>query len=471
MGKLRLLMLALVSVLVLVVMIPSAEARTVASDNLLLGNPSGATTSTAAETNYLIQRTQYALSYHRANGIANWVSWHLDSQDIGSTPRGDFKTDTSLPSGWYRVTTGDYTGSGYDRGHMTPSGDRTASTADNDAVFLMTNIIPQAPDNNQGPWNNLEQYSRDLTAQGNELYIISGGAGSRGTIAGGKVRIPDVTWKIIVVLPLGTGDLSRVTSSTRVIAITMPNVQGIRANDWHNYLTTVDSLESLTGYDFLSNVAPSIQSVLESRVDGAPLPTATPTPAPLPTATATPLPTATATPSSGSCATDLIISEYVEGSSSNKAIELFNGTASTITLSNYTLSLYANGGTSATTSATLSGVLAAGDTYVVAGPSSSATLLAKADATSGVINYNGNDALVLYRGTTVVDAFGDVGFDPGAIGWGSGLTSTTDHTLRRKATVSAGDTLTTDSFAPATQWDGFAVDTFDNLGLHAYSCQ
>jgi endonuclease G len=468
MGKLRLAILVLVSVLVLVVLIPSAEARTVAADNLLLGNPSAASTSTSAETNYLIQRTQYALSYHRYNGIANWVSWHLDSQDIGSTPRSDFQTDTSLPSGWYRVTTSDYTGSGYDRGHMTPSGDRTASTTDNQAVFLMTNIIPQAPDNNQGPWNNLEQYSRDLTAQGNELYIISGGAGSRGTIAGGKVRIPDRTWKIIVVLPLGTSDLSRITSSTRVIAINMPNVQGIRYDDWRNYLTTVDALESLTGYDFLSNVPASIQSTLESRVDGstAPQPTATTAPS-LPTAT--PLPTATATPSGG-CATDLIISEYVEGSSSNRAIELFNGTGAAINLSAYTLSLYSNGASSATTSATLSGVLAAGDTYVLANPSATSTLLAKADATSGVINYNGNDALVLYRGSSVVDAFGDVGYDPGSLGWGSGTSaSTTDHTLRRKATITRGDTIATDSFSPANEWDGYAIDTISGLGAHG--CQ
>ena len=457
MGKLRLSILVLVSVLVLVVLIPSAEARTVAADNLLLGNPSAA--SAGAETNYLIQRTQYALSYHRYNGIANWVSWHLDSQDIGSTPRSDFQTDTSLPSGWYRVTTGDYTGSGYDRGHMTPSGDRTASTADNQAVFLMTNIIPQAPDNNQGPWNNLEQYSRDLTAQGNELYIISGGAGSRGTIAGGKVRIPDRTWKIIVVLPLGTSDLSRISSSTRVIAINMPNVQGIRYDDWRNYLTTVDALESLTGYDFLSNVSASIQSTLESRVDG----TTTPQP------TADPQPTATPAPSGG-CAIDLIISEYVEGSSSNRAIELFNGTGAAINLSAYTLSLYSNGATSATTSATLGGVLAAGDTYVLANPSATSTLLAKADATSGVINYNGNDALVLYRGSSVVDAFGDVGYDPGSLGWGSGTSaSTTDRTLRRKAAINRGDTITTDSFSPANEWDGYAIDTISGLGAHG--CQ
>ncbi|HYF66184.1 MAG TPA: lamin tail domain-containing protein, partial [Herpetosiphonaceae bacterium] len=275
---------------------------------------------------------------------------------------------------------------------------------------------------------------------------------------GGKVRLPDRTWKIIVVLPLGTNDLSRITSSTRVIAVNMPNAQGIRYDDWRQYLTTVDALESLTGYDFLSNVPASVQSALESRVDGSTVPQ--PTPAPQPTATPVP---------SGSCASDLFISEYVEGSSSNRAIELFNGTAGAIDLSAYTLSLYANGATSATTSAALSGVLAAGDTYVLANPSATSTLLGKADATSGVINYNGNDALVLYRGSSVIDAFGDVGYDPGSLGWGSGATGTADHTLRRKAGIVRGDTLPTDTFYPANEWDGYALDTFGGIGAHA--CQ
>lgn len=257
----------LLAVLVCLGAAQPAQAVSDPSFGLALGNPSGAVASSSYPTNYLIQRAQYALSYHRDNGIPNWVSWHLEASDIGSTPRGDFHTDTTLPSGWYRVATGDYTGSGYDRGHMTPSGDRTASSADNYATFYMTNIIPQAPDNNQGPWNALEEYCRSLANSGNELYIISGGAGSKGTIASGKVRIPNSTWKVIVVLPQGSSDLSRVSTSTRVIAVNMPNQQGIRSVSWKSYRVSVDQIESLTGYNFLSNVSSSIQSVIEARVD------------------------------------------------------------------------------------------------------------------------------------------------------------------------------------------------------------
>jgi endonuclease G, mitochondrial len=252
------------------IVVAASSARASYTDpavQLALGNPSGATSSTTNPTNYLIQRPQYALSYHRDNGIPNWVSWHLEARDIGSVSRSDFQPDNSLPSGWYRVQPGDYTGSGYDRGHMTPSGDRTATTSANQATFLMSNIIPQAPDNNQGPWAALEVYCRDLAKAGNELYIISGGDDSLGTIAGGKVRIPAFTWKVIVVLPQGSNDLSRINTSTRVIAVSMPNRQGIRNNSWRQYRYSIDQIETWTGYNFLSNVSSSIQSVIESRVD------------------------------------------------------------------------------------------------------------------------------------------------------------------------------------------------------------
>jgi endonuclease G len=257
----------LVALLVCLGAVQPAQAVSDSSFGLALGNPSGAVASSSYPSNYLIQRPQYALSYHRDTGIPNWVSWHLELSDLGSTSRGDFHTDTTLPSGWYRVTTSNYTGSGYDRGHMTPSGDRTATTTDNYATFYMTNIIPQAPDNNQGPWAALEEYCRTLARSGYELYIISGGAGSKGTIAGGRVRVPSSTWKVIVVLAQGSNDLSRINTTTRVIAVNMPNQQGIRSVSWKSYRVTVDQIESLTGYNFLSNVTSSIQNVIEAQVD------------------------------------------------------------------------------------------------------------------------------------------------------------------------------------------------------------
>lgn len=235
--------------------------------HLTMGNPSNAVTSVSSPTNYLMEKPQYALSHHNGNNIPNWVSWHLDSSWIGSTPRqDDFRADTTLPSGWYQVGSSSYSGSGYDRGHMCPSGDRTSSVANNSATFLMTNMIPQAPTNNQVTWANLENYSRTLAASGNELYIISGGQGVSGYINNGNVAVPTYTWKVIIVLPSGTNDVSRVTSATRTIAVFMPNNNSV-VSDWKQYRVSVDYVESMTGYNFFSNVADTIENQIESVVD------------------------------------------------------------------------------------------------------------------------------------------------------------------------------------------------------------
>jgi endonuclease G len=244
-------------------------------DNMLMGNPSNATTSTSNYTNYLMVKTYYALSYHRDRGIANWVSWHIQTSDLGSAARqDDFRADATLPSGWYQVQSTSYSGSGFDRGHNCPSADRTSSVTANSATFLMTNMIPQAPNNNQQTWNNLEGYTRSLVTAGNEVYVImgsygTGGTGSNGTvntIDNGRITVPNRVWKVIVVLANGSNDLNRVTTSTRVIAVNTPNINTV-SSDWKQYRTSVDAIESATGYDILSNVSTSVQSVIEAKVD------------------------------------------------------------------------------------------------------------------------------------------------------------------------------------------------------------
>ncbi len=248
---------------------PTVSPTPVPSTNvhLTMGNPSNAATDVNQPTNYLMEKAQYVLSYHRDRGIPNWTSWHLDASWLGSTPRqDDFRPDTTLPTGWYRVLATDYSGSGYDRGHMTPSGDRTKTIADNSATFLMTNMIPQAPTNNQQTWANLESYCRTLVNAGNELYIVSGGHGVSGYIANGYVAVPTTTWKVIIVLPSGTNDVSRVTTSTRTIAVSVPNNNSV-VSDWKQYRTSVDAVESLTGFNFFSNVADTTENTIEATVD------------------------------------------------------------------------------------------------------------------------------------------------------------------------------------------------------------
>ena len=246
---------------------PTPTPTPASSEHLTMGNPSNAVTNVLQPNNYLMEKLQYSLSYSRDNGEANWVSWHLDSSWLGSTPRqDDFRADTTLPAGWYQVQATDYAGSGFDRGHMCPSADRTITVTANSATFLMTNMIPQLPANNQGVWANLENYSRSLVSQGNELYIISGGQGLRFFIANGHVAVPAQTWKVIIVLPVGTNDVSRVTTTTRTIAVVVPN-SGTINSDWRTYRVSVDQVEAITGFDFFSNVDPGIQAVIEGRVD------------------------------------------------------------------------------------------------------------------------------------------------------------------------------------------------------------
>lgn len=246
---------------------PTPTPTPTASEHLTMGNPSNAITNVSQPNNYLMEKSQYSMSYSRDNGGPNWVSWHLDSSWLGSAPRqDDFRADTTLPAGWYRVQGTDFSGSGFDRGHMCPSADRTVTVAANSSTFLMTNMIPQLPANNQGVWANLESYSRTLVSQGNELYIISGGQGLQYFIANGHVAVPAQTWKVIIVLPVGSNDVSRVTTSTRTIAVVMPN-SGTIGNDWRAYRVSVDQVEAITGFDFFSNVSSGIQAVIEGQVD------------------------------------------------------------------------------------------------------------------------------------------------------------------------------------------------------------
>jgi endonuclease G len=196
------------------------------------------------------------------------VAWRLDQSWLGGADRqNDYRPDTTLPAGWYQVTDQDYSSSGYDRGHMCPSGDRTRSIPDNSATFLMTNFIPQLGANNQGPWNDFEIYSRSLANSGNEIYIITGPKGNIGTIAGGKIVVPQYTWKVVLVLPNGSDDLHRINKGTRAFGIIVPNQPPITTTQWRAFRVTVDAVEYLTGYDFFSNIPKNTQEMIERRRD------------------------------------------------------------------------------------------------------------------------------------------------------------------------------------------------------------
>ena len=231
---------------------------------LAFGNPSGA--SLSDPNNYLLVNNFYVNSYSRDRGIPNWVAWRITRADMGNIQRVDsFRPDDRLPKGWARVVPNDYTRSGYDKGHMTPNADRDSSPEAMASTFLMTNMVPQTGDLNQGPWAKLEGYLRTLVTRGSDVYIFAGAYGDNGKLKN-KVTIPTNNWKIAVTVPAGT-DLSTVDANTRVIAVDMPNVRGIKAADWQIYRTTVRDLEGKTGYNFFSALPQNLQDALETKVD------------------------------------------------------------------------------------------------------------------------------------------------------------------------------------------------------------
>jgi endonuclease G, mitochondrial len=230
----------------------------------------GAPTGGSATSDVRLSKNTHYISYNCTRGGPNWVSWNLNKTHYGDAPRStSFYTDATLPTGCYRVTTSDYTNSGYSRGHMVRSEERTWSSADNKQTFLMTNILPQYQDLNGGPWYKFEQYLQTQAQTYNkEMYVIAGGYSYSGTLNGaGKVSIARRNYKIVVIMPYGQG-LAQATSTgaLQVIAIDMPNSTGISTQPWENYRTTVDALESKTGYNFLSLLRDDIESYWEARL-------------------------------------------------------------------------------------------------------------------------------------------------------------------------------------------------------------
>jgi uncharacterized protein len=164
---------------------------------------------------------------------------------------------------------------------------------------------------------------------------------------------------------------------------------------------------------------------------------------------------------------DVYFSEYIEGSSNNKALEIYNSGDAALDLSAYKIEMYFNGAATVGTTINLNGTIASHGVFVVAHASANAQIMAKANLVNSSSWFNGDDAIVLKQGTAVVDSIGQVGFDPGAE-WGTGLASTMDNTLRR-ATAFSGDKNPNDEFIANAQWVGFATDTVDDLGQYSGS--
>jgi len=191
---------------------------------------------------------------------------------------------------------------------------------------------------------------------------------------------------------------------------------------------------------------------------------------------------------------ELFFSEYVEGSSNNKALEIYNPTSGTVDLSAYSVQMWSRSATgvpvasTATQTLALTGMLPAGKTLVIYNASSATTLtsavsasgtMTQADGTFASLNghqvtsFNGNDTVFLLKSGTVIDAIGATtdlssGATGPTAGWGaadsSGTMLTVDHSLRRKAGIVRGTPSLDETWDPTVQWDVYPKDTFSGLG-------
>ncbi len=249
---------------------------------LLMGNPSQAKHSIFKPNNFLMEKRHFALSYNNRKGVPNWVSWRLTQKDLGHAPRKEFHPDQDLPFWCTRIMPSDYTGSGFDRGHMCPHSDRNADEDMSYETFVMSNMVPQSPRVNHKAWAQLEMYCRELVEHEHKtLYIIDGPAGQGGTGKDGfkqmagkrhQVVVPAKCWKVIMVLDAGEGnDLARVGSNTRIISVIMPNDMSV-GESWSGFRVSVKEVEALTGYVFFDRVPAAIMEPLKTRVDSQVIP-------------------------------------------------------------------------------------------------------------------------------------------------------------------------------------------------------
>ncbi|MBD0318794.1 MAG: DNA/RNA non-specific endonuclease, partial [Gemmatimonadetes bacterium] len=249
----------------------------------------GTPTDATPGDEFRVARAQFVASYNPDRGQPNWVAWNLNAsqfeQGSNVVPRCNCFTDEpTLTAGALVTTDFDYRGSGYDRGHMVQSESRTNTFQENATTFLLSNIVPQAGANNQGPWGKFESFLNGLVQTGGkEVYVISGGefGATPFTLKNqGRVPIPDYTWKVAIVVDAGEG-LANVSTAAdvQVYAIRIPNLTAahvtsadprfaghpsdagnIMSAPWQNYRTTVDFIEARTGYDLFAALEDSIEA-------------------------------------------------------------------------------------------------------------------------------------------------------------------------------------------------------------------
>ena len=206
----------------------------------------------------IIQRTGYTLSYDAKNKTPQWVAWELTKEETrGNQERtNDFQPDPDVMGA--KVVTYDYSGSGYDRGHMAPAGDMKWSKKAMQESFYMSNICPQDHNLNTEDWNDLEMKSREWARRYGKVYIVCGPIykGTRNEYIGDHwVKVPDAFFKVILIND---------TRKQAALGFYFENEAGERPLS--EYLVSVDELEELTGLDFFSALPDEEEKRLEKEI-------------------------------------------------------------------------------------------------------------------------------------------------------------------------------------------------------------
>jgi len=211
---------------------------------------------------YILNHSTFTIRYDTEEKIPVLISWNLSKCFLGDIKRiGGFIQDKLLPKNFVRVLSSDYTNSGYDRGHICPSGDRTRIKEENKETFVMTNIVPQISVTNRKVWYYFEQWLRSLVkTTDKELYIISGVFQTKGKISKKEIGVPENLFKCVLIIDDGDEDLKRINAretDTQSLCIMVTNdktnINNI-TNDWKDYIIDLDTIETLINYDLFNKI-------------------------------------------------------------------------------------------------------------------------------------------------------------------------------------------------------------------------
>ena len=266
----------------------SNDNATKLADNIHLGYPEiNIKQDPTNENHFLIERDCYVLSYNRGLHNPNWVSWHLQKEDMKSGRNDVFHHEYRLPESWNEILGDTYSGSGFSRGHMCSNAERNGNGTVYD-TFSMANMLPQTQGNNGGPWGGVEDYLRKECKGNMEAYIIAGGYGSGGIGRNGNYRVktikdsngltinvPEVVWKVVILMERNDDgpDKEKIEANyknpdkVKVFAVWMPNDETkCKENDktWRQHVKTIDFVEEMTGYDFFSELDDTVEDYLEA---------------------------------------------------------------------------------------------------------------------------------------------------------------------------------------------------------------